>query len=72
MDLLDPVYRGPHQFARTFEGFLFAAEDAHGPFVEVQQASRGLAEFGEWAANTCDEPYDPSAPNNCPGGSASP
>jgi hypothetical protein len=66
MDLLDPVSTAGRQFAQTFEGFLFAAEDAHGPFVEVQEASRGVGEGGEWAAGPCDYPYPTYAPQKCP------
>jgi hypothetical protein len=53
MKLLNPTHIVGHQGAQTFEGFLFAAEDAHGPFTETESLSRGQSEGGEWAANSC-------------------
>jgi hypothetical protein len=53
VSLLDPTSNAGHASALTFEGFLFAAEDSHGPFLETQSVSRGEAEGGEWAADNC-------------------
>lgn len=53
MKLLNPTNIAGHQSAQTFEGFLFAAEDPHGPFTETEYLSRGQSEGGEWAANSC-------------------
>jgi hypothetical protein len=66
MDLLNPYSRGPHRVAQTFEGFLFAAEDAQGPFLEVQNIARGIGQGGEWAAGRCLYPYPTLAANSCP------
>jgi len=57
MSLLDPVSSSGQRTAQTFEGFLFAAEDAKGPFLDVESSSRGEGEGGEWAANQCLYPY---------------
>jgi hypothetical protein len=67
MNLLDPTSRSGSETAETFEGFLLAAEDASGPFAEVQEASRGESEGGEWSANRCDYPYPTYMPQKCPG-----
>jgi hypothetical protein len=57
MNLLNPTSHAGQRSADTFEGFLFAAQDRRGPFVEVQEAHRGLAEGGEWSPNPCLYPY---------------
>lgn len=57
MNLLEPTTNTKHESAQTFEGFLFAAEDAHGPFAETQYVSRGEGEGGEWSWNPCVYPY---------------
>jgi hypothetical protein len=57
MGLLNPTSRARGQTAMTFEGFLFAAEDAKGPFLETQYVDRGESEGGEWAANNCLYPF---------------
>ena len=53
MKLLDPRTTAGQRTAQSFEGFLFAAEDSHGPFTETEYLSRGQSEGGEWAANSC-------------------
>lgn len=57
MGLLNPTSHARNQTAMTFEGFLFAAEDAKGPFLVTQYVDRGEAEGGEWAANNCLYPF---------------
>jgi hypothetical protein len=56
MKLLNPTTVAGHQGAQTFEGFLFAAEDARGPFTETEGLSRGQSEGGEWSWNRCFYP----------------
>jgi hypothetical protein len=56
-NLLDPPNYVGHETAETFEGFLLAAEDGHGPFAETESLSRGEAEGGEWSWNPCVYPY---------------
>lgn len=60
--VLNPTNTVGHRSAQTFEGFLFAAEDAHGPFSETEYLSRGQSEGGEWAANSCLYPYPTIGP----------
>lgn len=62
MNLLDPTTGSGNKMAQTFEGFLLAAEDAGGPFAEMEYLSRGEAEGGEWAANNCLYPYPTIGP----------
>jgi hypothetical protein len=57
VSLLDPASGTAHRTAETFEGFFFAAEDSHGPFLFTQGVSRGEGEGGEWAAGQCLYPY---------------
>lgn len=57
MRLLDPTTTSGSETAQTFEAFFFAAEDAHGPFVNTEYISRGEAESGESVWNHCDYPY---------------
>ncbi|MDX6481839.1 MAG: hypothetical protein QOG85_2349 [Gaiellaceae bacterium] len=60
MSLLDPASSAANRTALTFEGFFFAAEDAHGrPFLFTEGISRGEGEGGEWAANRCLYPSPP-------------
>lgn len=67
MNLLNPTTTTKHESAQTFEAFFFAAEDAHGPFVDTQAISRGESEGGEWVWNHCDYPYPTLGPigSNC-------
>ena len=67
MDLLNPTTTTKHESAQTFEAFFFAAEDAHGPFVDTEGISRGESEGGEWVWNHCDYPYPTLGPvgSNC-------
>jgi len=67
MNLLDPTSHTKTETAQTFEAFLLAAEDAHGPFVGTEYISRGQAEGGEWSWNRCDYPYPTNGPV-APGG----
>jgi hypothetical protein len=62
MKLLDPTSNGPGKTALTFEGFFFEAEDAHGPFVRVDDHYRGETEGGQWSWNRCVYPYSHSEP----------
>jgi hypothetical protein len=62
MKLLNPTTTAGHQGAQTFEGFLFAAEDARGPFTETEGLSRGQSEGGEWSWNPCVYPYPTIGP----------
>lgn len=62
MKLLDPTSSGPGKTAITFEGFFFEADDAHGPFVRVDNHYRGETEGGEWSWNRCVYPYPHSEP----------
>jgi hypothetical protein len=67
VSLLNPTNHAGHQTAETFEGFLLAAEDSHGPFAEMESLSRGEAEGGEWSWNRCVYPYPtlgPMLPNH--------
>jgi hypothetical protein len=57
MKLLDPTSNGAGKTAMTFEGFFFEAEDAHGPFVRVDNHYRGETEGGEWSWSRCVYPY---------------
>jgi hypothetical protein len=57
MGLLNPTSHTRKQTAMTFEGFLLAAEDAKGPFLETQYVDRGESEGGEWATGNCLYPY---------------
>jgi acetolactate synthase regulatory subunit len=66
MDLLDPASVSDHRTADMFEGFFFGAEDSRGPFVEVQDLSRGESEGGQWSADPCDYPYPTYLPQKCP------
>lgn len=54
---LDPTTNDGKQHALTFEGFLFVARDARGPFVETDSASRGQSEGGEWSWNPNAFPF---------------
>lgn len=65
--LLDPTSTVGHKTALSFEGFFFAAEDAHGPFVSVQSASRGVSENSEWSSDPCDYPYQSFSGQQCSG-----
>jgi hypothetical protein len=51
VSLLDPTTSDGHQHAITFEGFLFEARDARGPFVETDGAQRGESMGSEWSWN---------------------
>jgi hypothetical protein len=62
MKLLDPTSNGPGKTAITLEGFFFEAEDAHGPFVRVDNHRRGETEGGEWSWDPCVYPYAHSTP----------
>jgi hypothetical protein len=62
MKLLNPTTVVGSQGAQTFEGFLFAAEDSHGPFTATEGLSRGQSEGGEWAATSCLYPYPTLGP----------
>lgn len=62
VSLLDPTNNAGHRTADTFEGFLLAAEDSHGPFAEMESLSRGEAEGGEWSWNPCVYPYPTIGP----------
>jgi hypothetical protein len=62
MKLLDPTSNGSGKTAITFEGLFFEAEDAHGPFVRVDNHYRGETEGGEWSWNPCVYPYAHSEP----------
>jgi hypothetical protein len=62
MKLLDPTSNGPGRTAITFEGFFFDAEDAHGPFVRVDNQYRGETGGGQWSWNRCVYPYAHSEP----------
>ena len=62
MKLLDPRTTVGRRTAQGFEGFLFAAEDARGPFTETEYLSRGQSEGGEWAANHCLYAYPVDGP----------
>ena len=62
MKILNPTNFDGHRSAQTFEGFLFAAEDAHGPFTETEGLSRGQSEGGEWSWNRCYYPYPTIGP----------
>jgi hypothetical protein len=53
LSLLDPTARN----ATTFEGFYFAAEDAHGPFVETSGGVRGQRWGGQWSWNPRVYPF---------------
>jgi hypothetical protein len=69
MKLLDPTSRTGNRTAITFEAFFFQAEDAHGPFVRVDDVYRGQTEGGEWSWNRCVYPYPHSEPfgaKRCP------
>jgi hypothetical protein len=72
-ELLNPrtYSRSLQQSADTFEAFFFAAEDAKGPFVFTQGASRSESEGGEWAANGCLYPYPTLGPTDLNGTSCS-
>jgi len=59
ISLLNPISSGAGKTALTFEGFFFAAEDSHGPFLYAQNVSRGEGEGGEWAASFCLYPSPP-------------
>lgn len=43
--------------APTFEGFFFAAQDAHGPFVETSGGLRGQQWGGQWSSNPNVYPF---------------
>ena len=53
LSLLDPTARS----GTTFEGFYFAAEDAHGPFVETSGGVRGQRWGGQWSWNPNVYPF---------------
>jgi hypothetical protein len=53
LSLLDPSTRS----AATFEGFLFEAQDAHGPFVETSGGVRGQRWGGQWSWNPNVYPF---------------
>lgn len=62
MKFLDPRTIVGRRSAQLFEGFLFAAEDARGPFTETEYLSRGQSEGGEWSWNRCFYPYPTLGP----------
>src|SRR5205823_6168652 len=72
MALLDPTAGAGHQTAITFEGFLFEARDARGPFVRVENVYRGEVEGGQWSWNPCVYPYAHGGSPARPGGKACP
>jgi hypothetical protein len=57
VDLLDPRSSSRHRGAVTFEGFVFEARDAKGPFVRVYNAYRGEIMGGQWSAEPGTYPY---------------
>jgi hypothetical protein len=69
MRLLDPIRTAGQRSAITFEGFFFAAEDAKGPFVSVDDVYRGEVMGGQWSWNRCEYPYlhsEPAGAKPCP------
>jgi hypothetical protein len=63
MELLDPR----RVSAITFQGFYLQAQDAHGPFVSVDNVYRGEQMGGQWSALKCTYPYAISPPPPPPG-----
>jgi hypothetical protein len=57
LSLLDPTTPGHNGAAATFEGFLFEAEDAQGPFVQTSGGLRGQRWGGEWSWNPNVYPF---------------